>query len=80
MNFIPSIIYVQIFILWSLFKLTLYIILPFIFPTKVWKGKKTIITHTIKIPGQPKRATKIAIIPAKAKGATKEAKNRGAFV
>lgn len=79
-NFIPYIIYVQVFILLSLFILTLWIILPFIFPTNAWNGKIAKNTQATKIPGQPKRVINIAIIPTNTKGEDKEAKKSGDFV
>jgi hypothetical protein len=76
----PYIIYVQVFILLSLFIFTLWIILPFILPTKVWNGKIAKNTQATKIPGQPKRVINIAIIPANTKGEANEANKRGDFV
>lgn len=38
------------------------------------------ITAAIRIPGQPKRVIKIAMIPAKAKGLIMDAKNIGDLV
>jgi hypothetical protein len=53
---------------------------PFNFPTKIWKGNITIITPAISIPGQPNRVINIAIIPANTKGEINEAKKIGDFV
>ncbi len=80
MNLIPSIIYVQVFILWSLFRLILRVIVPFILPTRAKNGRKAMIRLTTRIPGQPKRVTKIEIIPIKIKGAAKAARKVCDFV
>ena len=55
-------------------------IVPFILPTKVWKGKFNSTTTKISIPGQPKRVIRTAMIPAKARGVMREATNVEDFV
>ena len=51
----------------------------FNFPTKVCKGIIKKITPTMINPAGPKRLSKIAIMPRKAKGATKDGRNIHVF-
>ena len=53
---------------------------PFNLPTKIWTGKIRSMTPKIRIPGHPNLVIKITIIPARAKGVTKAAKNTDPFV
>jgi hypothetical protein len=63
-----------------LFRLILRVIVPFILPTRAKNGRKAMIRLTTRIPGQPKRVTKIEIIPIKIKGAAKAARKVCDFV
>ncbi len=49
-------------------------------PTNIWNGKMIRITQAFKIPGHPNLVIKMAIIPAKPRGAMNDAKNIGALV
>lgn len=80
MNFIPSIIYVHVFILLSLNTLIFWVIFPFSFPTNIWKGRIIKITPNGKIPGQPNLVIKIAIIPTNPNGVPSAAKNIGLLI
>ena len=79
MNFIPSIIYVQILILWSLKILTLGIIVPLILPTSNVIGIEIIHTIGAIIPGQPNLNTRIIITTIRTIGVDVAVKKKTLF-
>ena len=76
-NFTPSIIYVQIFTLWSLNILIYLIIEPFTLLPYNWRGTKIIVVKKGITPGQPNLSTRIIITPMNIIGLIIEAKNKG---
>ena len=76
-NFTPSIIYVQIFTLWSLNILIYLIIEPFTSLTYNWRGTKIIVVKKGITPGQPNLSTRIIITPIKITGLIMEEKKKG---
>ena len=75
MNLMPWMIYVHIFILLSLFTLTLSMIELLYLVIQFWRGSRITIIAMMRIPGHPNLVIKMANTPARTKGPINAIKN-----